>query len=284
LSRAPLLGFHVSIKDSLPSAFDNAAAFGCNTFQMFTRNPRGWAFKPLPPEVAAAFREKRDQPRFPKIVVHMPYLPNLASPDPATIKLSRASLSEEVKRCDALGVDYLVTHIGSHLGKGPTEGVKNVAAACDQALAGSRGRTTILLENMAGQKNCVGARFEELASIIKMTKHPGRVGVCLDTCHAYAAGFDLSSRAAVKTTLGLVDELLGLDRVRVVHLNDSKGKLGSGLDRHEDIGKGFIGREGFRALINNDAFSALPFILETPYDDDAQLKNSLSVARKLFSS
>jgi deoxyribonuclease IV len=283
LPSKPILGFHVSISKSLESAFDRASELGCNTFQMFTRNPRGWAFKPLSKESVNAFREKRSSTDFPRIMVHMPYLPNLASPDPATIKLSRASLCEEVKRCDALGVDYLVTHLGSHLGMGPTVGVKDVAAACDEALGGSDGRSMILLENMAGQKNCVGARFEELAAIIRMARHRKRMGVCFDTCHAFAAGFDLSSKAAVRGTVSLIDELLGLDKVKVIHLNDSKGRLGSGLDRHEDVGRGYIGREGFRAILHSDALGSLPMILETPYADDAELKRSLSTVRGLLS-
>ncbi|TLY13404.1 MAG: deoxyribonuclease IV [Thaumarchaeota archaeon] len=276
-----LIGFHVSIKDSLSSAFDGATELGCTTFQIFTRNPRGWKFRPLDEEEVSSFLERRRQTSFKFVVAHMPYLPNLATPVKALMRKSRSSLGEEVKRCDSLGIDYLVAHIGSHMGKGTMVGVRNVAEACDEALEESTGKTVLLLENMAGQKNCVGARFEELRLILDLVKKRKRVGVCLDTCHLLAAGFDMTSKEAVERTMSLFDELVGLKEIRVVHLNDSKGPLGGALDRHEHIGLGQIGREGFRAFLHHDSVTELPLLMETPVDDRRRDAQNLQTVKRL---
>ncbi len=264
-----MVGLHVSIAGSLESAFDRAAELGANTFQIFTRNPNQWKFKPIPDDVAGSFRDRRRKSGIRRIVDHMPYLPNLASPEKATMKISRFSLGEEVKRCDALGIDYLVVHLGSHLGKGIAVGISNVAEACDGALSESDGKTTILLENMAGQSHSVGSRFEELRAILDKVKVEDRVGVCFDSCHAFASGFDLRDKATVEHTMGLFEEIVGSDRLKVVHLNDSKGALGSKLDRHENIGEGEIGRAGFKAILAHPALADLPGLIETPGFDRA---------------
>jgi len=281
LGKELLIGFHVSIKDSLSSAFDGATELGCTTFQIFTRNPRGWKFRPLDEEEVSSFLERRRQTSFKFVVAHMPYLPNLATPVKALMRKSRSSLREEVKRCDSLGIDYLVAHIGSHMGKGTMVGVRKVAEACDEALEESTGKTLLLLENMAGQKNCVGARFEELKLILDLVKKRKRVGVCLDTCHLLAAGFDMTSKEAVVRTMSLFDELVGLKEIRVVHLNDSKGPLGGALDRHEHIGLGQIGREGFRAFLHHDSVTDLPLLMETPVDDRRRDSQNLQTVNKL---
>jgi len=281
LGKELLIGFHVSIKDSLSSAFDGATELGCTTFQIFTRNPRGWKFRPLDEEEVSSFLERRRQTSFKFVVAHMPYLPNLATPVKALMRKSRSSLREEVKRCDSLGIDYLVAHIGSHMGKGTMVGVRNVAEACDEALEESTGKTVLLLENMAGQKNCVGARFEELKLILDLVKKRKRVGVCLDTCHLLAAGFDMTSKEAVERTMSLFDELVGLKEIRVVHLNDSKGPLGGALDRHEHIGLGQIGREGFRAFLHHDSVTDLPLLMETPVDDRRRDAQNLQTVKRL---
>jgi len=278
----PMVGLHISSAGSLDLAFDRALELGANTFQMFTRNPNQWRFRPIPDETVAAFRDKRKSSRFAKIVDHMPYLPNLASPDRSTMKISRYTLDEEVKRCDTLGVDYLVIHLGSHLGKGAAVGMANIAEACNQAIAGSDGQTTVLLENMAGQKNSVGARFEEIRGILDRVRESRRVGVCIDTCHLYASGFDIGSDEAVKNTMGLFDEVVGLDRFKVVHLNDSKGALGSRLDRHENIGKGKIGRKGIRSFLHYPGVQERPLIMETPYRDIRAMRASIRLVRALL--
>jgi len=277
-----MVGLHISGAGSLDLAFDRALELGANTFQMFTRNPNQWRFRPIPDETVAAFRDKRESSRFAKIVDHMPYLPNLASPDRSTMKISRYTLDEEVRRCDTLGVDYLVIHLGSHLGKGAAVGMANIAEACNQAIAGSDGQTTVLLENMAGQKNSVGARFEEIRGILDRVRESRRVGVCIDTCHLYASGFDIGSDEAVKNTMGLFDEVVGLDRFKVVHLNDSKGALGSRLDRHENIGKGKIGRKGIRSFLRYPGVRERPLIMETPYRDIRAMRASIRLVRALL--
>jgi deoxyribonuclease IV len=277
-----MVGLHVSAAGSPDLAFDRAQELGADTFQIFTRNPNQWKFKPLADETIALFREKRTKSGFRRIVDHMPYLPNLASPEKSTIKISRYTLTEETKRCDALGIDYLVVHLGSHLGKGTAVGVANIAGAVNEAIAGSEGETTILLENMAGQKNCVGARFEEIRGILDKVKVPNRVGVCLDSCHVFAAGFDLRNEEAVKGTMGLLDEIIGLDRLKVVHLNDSKGPLGSKLDRHENIGEGKIGRPGMKAFLHYPRVNEKPIVMETPYEDIKTMEKSIKLVRTLM--
>lgn len=282
MSNEPLVGFHISIEKSLDLAFDRAQEIGCTTFQIFTRNPRTWMFKPLDKDQTETFRDKRKRSGFRFLVAHMPYLPNLASPEKATMKASRHSLSEEVKRCDALGIDYLVTHLGSHLGGGTMLGVTNVSGAVNQALASSDGKVIILLENMAGQKNSVGSRFEELRLILERVKIGERVGVCLDTCHAFASGFDLSGPEAVGRSMAIFEDSVGYDRVRVVHLNDSKGVLGSNLDRHENIGKGKIGMSGMKSFLHYKGITERPLIMETPHDDLKGMRWSLSLVRSLL--
>jgi len=278
----PMVGLHISSAGSLDLAFDRALELGATAFQMFTRNPNQWKFRPIPDETVSVFREKRKSSGFAQIVDHMPYLPNLASPEKSAMKISRYTLDEEVKRCDALGIDYLVVHLGSHLGKGAAVGIANVAAACDQAIAGSEGETMILLENMAGQKNSVGARFEEIRGILDRVRAGARVGVCLDTCHLWAAGFDLGSDGAVRNTVGLFDDVVGFGRLKVVHLNDSKGTLGSRLDRHENIGKGKIGRKGIRAFLRYPGVRERPLIMETPFRDISTMKASIKLVRTLL--
>jgi len=279
----PQIGFHVSVSKSLDSAFDLATELGCTTFQVFTRNPRGWNFKPLVDDQIAAFHEKRKNSEFRYLIDHMPYLPNLASSDKGTMKKSRDALDAEVRRCDDLGIEFLVVHLGSHGGKGAAAGMRNIAGAAKHALGASEGKTTILLENMAGQKNCVGARFEELRAILDQAGWPERMGVCLDTCHAFAAGFDLASKAAVEESMGKFDELVGLEHLLAVHLNDSKGPIGSHLDRHEHIGLGKIGPEGFRAFLGYRGILDRPIIMETPIDDVRGQEADLKFVRKLLS-
>jgi len=277
----PMIGLHVSIAGSLDLAFDRAQEIGATTFQMFTRNPNQWKFKPIPDETITVFREKRKKSGFERVVDHMPYLPNLASPEKSTMKISRYTLDEELKRCDALGIDYLVIHLGSHLGKGSAVGIANIADACNQALSANDGNASILLENMAGQKNSVGGRFEELKAILDKVKRE-RLGVCFDSCHAFACGFDLRTEEAVNQTMGLFEEVVGLETLKVIHLNDSKGALGSKLDRHENIGKGKIGHKGVREFLHYAGISQRPIIMETPYKDLRTMQRSIKLVKSLL--
>ncbi|MDG7007381.1 MAG: deoxyribonuclease IV [Nitrososphaerota archaeon] len=277
-----MVGLHISAAGSLDLAFDRAQELGATTFQVFTRNPNQWKFKPLEEEVVSLFKEKRKKSGFRRIVDHMPYLPNLASSEKSTMKISRYTLGEETKRCDSLGIDYLVMHLGSHLGRGTAVGIANISGGVNEAIAGSEGETMILLENMAGQKNSVGARFEEIKGILDKVKDPQRVGVCLDSCHMYAAGFDLRNGEAVQESMGLFDDIVGLDGLNVVHLNDSKGALGSRLDRHENIGEGKIGKVGMRAFLHYPGVGDRPIIMETPYKDIKTMEKSIKLVRSLM--
>ena len=277
------LGFHVSIAGSLDLAVDRAMEAQCTSFQMFTRNPRGWKFKSLADDQVTKFLAKRKKAQFESIVVHMPYLPNLASSSRVTRRRSRASLTAEVDRCGRLGVDFLVAHIGSHQGKGCAEGVRNVIDACNEALEASQNSTAIAIENMAGQKNCVGSTFEELAMILDGVRQSDRIGVCLDTCHLYAAGFDISTRTGVGATLDRLERLVGLERLLVVHLNDSKSPLGSRMDRHEHIGMGKIGEKGFEALLRTEAIRRHPILMETPRDERRSDADEMVYVRSIAS-
>ncbi len=276
-----MIGFHVSISGSLDLAVDRAVEIGCTTFQIFTRNPRGWAFKALDQEQARLFREKRKKAGYERVVAHMPYLPNLASPVKPFQKMSRESLKAEVARCSVLGIDYLVAHIGSHMGAGTMAGVRNVIAACNEALDASPGETVLLIETMAGQHNSVGSRFEELKLILDGVRQSERVGVCLDTCHVFAAGFDISTKAGVERTMGLFDDVVGYGRMKVIHLNDSVGPVGSGRDRHEHIGMGRIGNAGMRAFLQYKKNSRLPILMETPIDDRRKDEENMKLVKRM---
>lgn len=282
--KGPQLGFHVSISGSVDLAVDRAVELGCTTFQMFTRNPRQWNYRPLGEAETAAFIAKRRKAGFRTVVCHMPYLPNLASSDRATVKRSRESLSAEMARCGSLGIDYVVAHIGSHGGKGTAVGIRNVAEACNGALDANHNGTVLLIENMAGQSNCVGARFEELRMIIDQVTQTKRIGVCLDTCHLFACGFDISNKAGIEQTFDVFESAVGLRRLKVVHLNDSKGPLGGKLDRHEHIGMGKIGAKGFGELLHYDGIARLPLLMETPQDEKRSDVEEMAYVRKLIAS
>ncbi len=276
-----MLGFHVSISGSLDLSVDRALEMGCTTFQIFTRNPRGWAFKPLEDEQVRLFKQKRSKAGYQRVVAHMPYLPNLAASIKPYQRQSRASLKAEVGRCNELGIDYLVAHIGSHMGKGTMEGVRNVIGACNEALDANPGKTVLLVETMAGQNHSVGSRFEELRLILDGVRESDRMGVCFDTCHVFAAGFDLSSKPAVERTMGMFQDIVGKGRMKVVHLNDSKGPCGSGLDRHEYVGHGQIGEKGFRAFLRYGDVAKLPLIMEVPVEEKTQYDENMRMARRL---
>jgi deoxyribonuclease-4 len=270
------VGVHVSIAGSLDLAVDRAMSAGCDVFQMFSRNPRGWGFKPLSDGDCDSFRKKIGATGI-LPVDHMPYLPNLASPKDEVWQKSVETLGAELDRCHRLGIPYLVTHLGHHLGAGIAGGRERVIRAINEALAGSDSRVTLLLENTAGEKNSVGSSFEHIHAIMDAITPPERIGICFDTCHAFAAGYELRTDAGIAGTLAQLDEQVGLHHLKIIHLNDTKGDLGSGLDRHEHIGMGFIGEEGFRRILHHKEFSSLPLICETP--DDARRDDAGNIAK-----
>ncbi|MEM2067609.1 MAG: deoxyribonuclease IV [Nitrososphaerota archaeon] len=277
-----LLGAHVSISGSIALSVDRARELGCTTFQIFTRNPRGWISKRLKDEEVEEFVRKRREAGYEVVVAHMPYLPNIASPEPLSWRRSVKSLSEELERSETLGLNYLVCHIGSHMGKGVEKGVAQVARAVNNTLSKVESRCMILLENMAGQRNSVGAYFPQIGDILDKVGDERRVGVCLDTCHLYAAGYDIATEEGVEKTLSDFDDSVGLKKLKVLHLNDSKGKLGSHLDRHEHIGRGYIGEKGFQLIVNHKKLRDLPMILETPQDEYGDYEVDLETVRRLL--
>jgi len=275
------LGLHVSISGTLDNAPDNARELACDTFQMFTRNPRGWKFSRLADQEVQEFRKKTREFGFSPVVTHMPYLPNLSSPKKAIYNKSVKSLSAELDRCGVLGIPYVVTHLGSHLGKGADIGLVNLVSAINVALNQNKNDVMLLLENTAGTKNSMGSTFEEIRRIVEGVEDKKRIGICLDTAHVFAAGYDIRTPDGVEETLRRFDSTLGLERLKVIHLNDSKGELGCGRDRHEHIGLGHIGEEGFKALLKHEATRSLPFILETPIDDSRDAEGDMKKARSL---
>ncbi|MEM3066953.1 MAG: deoxyribonuclease IV [Nitrososphaerota archaeon] len=283
MTTGPILGAHVSIAGSIDKAVDRAVEIGCTgTFQIFTRNPRGWKFKKLNPEEVKLFREKVSSKGFFVPVGHMPYLPNIASPSKLLFSKSLRVLMAELERCGELGIKFLAVHLGSHMGKGIDVGMQRVADACRTALEKVQNGVMILLENMAGQKNSVGSSFEELRGILDLIGDVRRVAICFDTCHAFAAGYDLRNDEAVEKTVEQFDNAIGLKHLKVIHINDSKGALGSHLDRHEHIGMGMIGEEGFRAIFHHKALRNLPFILETPEDKRGNFRTNILKSKELY--
>ena len=248
---------------------------------MFTRNPRGWKFSKLDQQEVLGFRKKTNEYNLSPVVTHMPYLPNLSSPKKAVYNKSVKSLIAELDRCGVLGIPYVVTHLGSHLGKGEEVGLENLVSAINIAIDQNQNDVMLLLENTAGTQNSMGSSFEQISAIIDGVEEKRRIGICLDTAHAFAAGYDIRTPDGVDLTLKKFDSVLGLNRLKVIHLNDSKGELGCGRDRHEHIGLGYIGEEGFRALLGHAATRTLPFILETPIDDSRDAEGDMKKARSL---
>ncbi len=275
------VGVHVSISGSLDQAVDRAKEEGCEAFQVFTRNPRGWKFADLDLEEVKSFKSKLKESGLGPVVDHMPYLPNLSCPEDELYEKSTATLAAEVDRCGTLGIQYLVLHLGSHLGMGRDVGLQRLTDALNMATKRVKKDPWILLENMAGQRNSMGSNFPDIREIIDGVKKTEKLGVCLDTCHAYASGMDLHTEKGVAQTLADFDKIIGFERLKVVHLNDSQGGQGSGLDRHEHIGMGYIGAKGFKTILHNDHIRELPWILETPEDERRDDKGNLEMVRKL---
>ena len=276
------LGVHVSIAGQLADAVDRAVALGCNTLQMFSRNPRGWAAAPLDPASAEAFRQRRAAVRLGPVVVHAPYLYNLASPQAQLWNDSISQMAQDIRRCDQLGADFYVLHLGSHRGEGEAFGVSRVAEAVKRLLERAAPQLMLLLENSAGSGHCVGGRFEEIATILDTLKVPERVGMCLDSAHTFTSGYDLRTVGAVAQLVKRLAETVGLDAVKVVHLNDSKAAFNTHVDRHWHIGEGHIGLAGLRALVTHPTLRGRPLILETPKDTPEADPRNLAAVRAFF--
>lgn len=262
------VGLHVSISGSLAAAVDNAVERKCSAFQIFTRSPRMWAAKDISEKDASDYKERLASSKIDRMatVAHMPYLPNLASPNAATHAKSVDVLIKEVKRCAQLGIPYLVAHLGSHMGEGSEKGIKQLVSAFSKA-ASIKNDVMVLLENTAGQKNSVGSEFDQWAEIFFKLKPKERFGVCFDTCHAFAYGYDLRTEKDVSNTFKKFEDAIGFEHLKILHLNDSKGEIGSNLDRHEHVGLGKIGEKGMGAVVRLANKKDIPIILETPIDN-----------------
>jgi len=280
------LGAHVSIAGGHDLALDRAAALGMTALQIFTKNANQWTAKPIDPDTARRFREKRDNLGIARecVVAHDSYLINIASPDDALWEKSRQSLRDELDRCDLLDIPYLVMHPGGHMGAGEEAGIRRIAEAINRIHdERPHGRAAVLLETTAGQGTVLGRTFEQLAAMIELIEDQTRVGVCFDTCHVFVAGYDLRDEAAYEATMGAFNEIIGFDWLRVFHLNDSVKGLGSRIDRHAGIGEGALGLPPFEFLLNDDRFNGLPGILETPKGkDDTEDRKNLAVLRSLI--
>ncbi|HEY1190454.1 MAG TPA: deoxyribonuclease IV [Gemmata sp.] len=265
----PLFGAHLSISRGLHLAITSATALGCDTVQLFTKNASQWAGAPLTEEAVTAFRRAAAASNLRLITAHDSYLINLASPNPETYARSVAAFVDEMERAEALGIDYLVTHPGAHTGSGDEVGLARVIEGYDEVHARCLGfKVRVLIETTAGQGTALGHRFEHLSEILDRARCADRMGVCFDTCHVFAAGYGLAPGADYADTFQQFDDLIGLARLKLFHVNDSAKPQGSRVDRHAGIGRGEIGEGAFRRLVTDPRFRDLPMILETPKKDD----------------
>jgi deoxyribonuclease IV len=261
----PRFGAHMSIAGGLPLAVARAVAHGCDALQIFSKSSNQWRARALPPEEVAAFRDAVERAAIRPVVAHASYLINLGTGDPTLRERSIAAFGEELDRAEMLGLMGVVVHPGCFTSGTEEQGLRLVADAVRQVLrARRRGRAMVVLEQTAGQGTALGWRFEQLAEMIAHLDGPARVAMCLDTCHMGAAGYDLATEAGYRETFEAFDRLVGIDRLAVFHLNDSKKPFGSRRDRHDHIGKGTIGLDAFRRLLNDARFRNRPMLLETP--------------------
>ncbi|HEX6464564.1 MAG TPA: deoxyribonuclease IV [Vicinamibacterales bacterium] len=267
----PRLGAHLSIAGGLPRAVDRAEASGCEALQIFTKSAGQWRARDIPPEEIALFRRRLRQTTIRPVIAHNSYLINVAAADSALRRRSIDALREELDRAESLGLDGLVMHPGSYTSGSEGGGLKLIAdALADVLTSRPEGRARLLLEHTAGQGTNLGHRFEHLAEIIDLLGGSARVGVCLDTCHLLAAGYDICSEEGYRETFRHFGRVVGFSRLMAFHLNDSKKPCGSRVDRHEHIGKGCLGPEPFRRILNDPRFAKLPMLLETPKLDTPQ--------------
>jgi len=266
----PFLGAHESVSKGLHFSFDRIKQVGGKSLQIFTRNQRQWNPKPLEDEEIDMFMKAWDKSGIVTVASHASYLVNLATSKPELKIKSTAAFTEELKRCHQLSLPYVVLHPGSHTGDGIEVGLERFVAALDETIERADADTMVLVETTAGQGTGLGSRFEELGYILQMSRFPEKIGVCLDTCHIFAAGYDIRSKKAYRETMQEFDKKIGLEHLHFFHLNDSKKELGSRVDRHEHIGDGCIGVQGFKFLLNDQRFVNHPMTLETPKGEDLQ--------------
>lgn len=264
-----LLGAHMSTSGGLSLAFARAQSIGINTMQVFTKNQNRWEQKPTPPDEIERWFQAQAATGIGPVVSHAAYLLNLGTPDDALWEKSVNALIDELTRAEQLGILGVVLHPGAHVGSGEEAGIARVAAGLDRAHAATAGfKTLTLLEATAGQGTTLGYRFEQLRGMLDGVHAPERIGVCVDTCHIFVAGYDIRTPEAYAATMGQFDRLLGLERLKCIHFNDAKKPLGSRVDRHDHIGTGELGLSAFGFFLNDPRLAKVPLILETPKSED----------------
>jgi len=274
-------GFHISIAGGFSKVAGRARLRGCDTIQFFSRNPRGWKYDPLDDEDVKACRNSiKSSDLFP-VFLHLPYLPNIASRESKFYRRSIDSIVADLDRAEMLGAQYLIIHIGHRMESSEEEAVEAVCDGIDQAFERVENKVILLLENTAGQGSEIGYSFEQIKKIIDGVQVKKRMGICLDTAHTFEAGYDLSNKAGLERTLELFDKAVGLKRLHLLHMNDSKTPLGSRKDRHWHIGEGHIGIEGFRNIVNHPSLTHLPGIMETPRSDTVEDLKNMKVIKSL---
>jgi len=274
-------GFHISIAGGFSKVVERANARGCETIQFFSRNPRGWKYSPLNEKDVKTFRSSIQSSSLFPIFLHMPYLPNIASFKSTFYKRSIHSIATDLQRAEQLGAQYLIIHIGHRMESSEDQAIEAVSQGIDQAFEMVKNDVILLMENTAGQGTEIGYHFNQIKNIIEGVHDHQRMGVCLDTAHSFEAGYDLSNKDGIEKTLETFDQAIGLKRLHLLHLNDSKTPLGSRKDRHWHIGEGYIGLEGFRCLINHPLIRHLPGIMETPRKDTVEDLKNMEVIRSL---
>jgi deoxyribonuclease-4 len=284
----PLLGAHLSIAGGLHRALLRGEALHCDTIQIFTKNSNQWKARGLLQEEVERFRETRSRTGINPVISHGSYLVNLASPDPLLYRKSLKSMMEEIKRCHLLGISSVVIHPGFHGGRGEMKGLRRVSAAINSILAETKNLSVkIVLETTAGQGTSLGSRFEHFAILFDRIEEVHRVGLCVDTCHIFAAGYDLRDRKAYERMVRAVNDSVGLGKLDLFHLNDSHKGLGSRVDRHGHIGEGYIGLQAFRFIMRDERFSRVPKVIETPKESDLSCgdqadRKNLALLRRLW--
>jgi len=276
------VGVHTSISGALENAAHHAKKIGCDTFQMFSANPRGWRSKEPAPGDFAAFREARQAHALSPVVIHDNYLINLASADPLIREKSITAFRRELERAVALGADFLVTHPGAAKGGTPAEAIATCVESLRLAASGlALDGLTILIENTAGQGTVIGRTFEEVAEIIAGAEKDLRLGACIDTAHSFEGGYAIHLEDGLRHTVKQLDATIGIGKVRIIHANDSKTAFNSHADRHEHIGKGQIGAEAFARIVQHPKLKGIPFICETPVDRPGDDTRNIRMMRKL---
>ena len=275
------IGFHVSISGGFSLAVQRAHELGCSTMQIFSRNPRGWTVKPLDGGDIAEFKRLREQYDIGPVFVHTNYLINLASPRPDLYQRSIEQFVIDLERTEHLGAEYLVTHLGSASGQEPEWMIARVADALNMAMKLHKPKAIILLENTAGEKGDVGYTFEQVSEVISRLRDKDKVGICYDTCHGFAAGYDVRTKQGVDAVAKKIEETVGLEKLKGMHLNDCLKDFSSRVDRHWHIGEGKIGEEGFTALLNHTAFKDIPKIMETPKETEEDDPRNMKKVRSL---